>query len=116
MARRIAVYCGSQVGADPVFAAAAEAVGRAIIEAGCELVYGGGAVGLMGVVADAALAAGGRVIGVIPYGLASREIAHAGVSELIRVETMHQRKAQIEELSDAFLALPGGLGTLDELF
>ena len=91
-------------------------MGRALARADIELVYGGGAVGLMGVVADAVMAAGGRVIGVIPSGLFSREVAHPAISELHHTATMHERKALMYELSDAFIALPGGLGTLDELF
>ena len=111
----ICVFCGAGVGRDPSYVAAATDVGTALAERGIELIYGGGRLGLMGAVADAALAAGGRVIGVIPIGLVDRELAHAGVSELRIVNTLHERKAVMAELADAFLALPGGLGTLEEL-
>ncbi|MFN0030475.1 MAG: TIGR00730 family Rossman fold protein [Acidimicrobiales bacterium] len=114
--RRVGVFCGSSSGADPVYAAAAAAMGQALAQGGIDLVYGGGAVGLMGVVADSVMAAGGRVIGVIPSGLFSREVAHVAISELHHTATMHERKALMYELSDAFVAMPGGLGTLDELF
>lgn len=114
--RRVGVFCGSGTGADPLYARAATDMGRALATAGIELVYGGGAVGLMGVVADSVMASGGRVIGVIPSGLFSREVAHGAISELHHTATMHERKALMYELSDAFVALPGGLGTLDELF
>ncbi len=114
--KRICVFCGSSSGTDPVYEDAAVVMGTALAEAGIELVYGGGAVGLMGVVADAAMAAGGRVIGVIPKGLFSREVGHDAISEMHHTATMHERKALMYELSDAFIALPGGLGTLDELF
>jgi uncharacterized protein (TIGR00730 family) len=110
------VFCGSSTGADPAFAAAAEALGRALATTGRRLVYGGASVGLMRVVADAALGAGGEVIGVMPRSLVDREIAHAGLTELRIVTSMHERKAVMGELSNAFVALPGGLGTLDELF
>lgn len=113
---RVCVYCGSSHGADPVFAASAEAFGRAVARRHLTLVYGGGLVGLMGRVADAALSAGGRVVGVIPAGLVRREIAHRGLSDLHVVATMHERKARMADLSDAFVALPGGMGTLDEMF
>ncbi len=113
--KRIAVYCGSNAGRGGVYLGAARAFGRALAERGLGLVYGGGRVGLMGAVADAALAAGGEVVGVIPDGLARRELAHRGLSDLRVVSTMHERKALMAELSDAFVALPGGLGTLDEL-
>jgi uncharacterized protein (TIGR00730 family) len=109
------VFCGASSGNDPRYAAAAAVVGERLARSGIQLVYGGGRLGLMGTVADAALAAGGRVVGVIPRGLVDRELAHAGVSELRIVDTLHQRKALMAELSDAFLALPGGLGTLEEL-
>jgi hypothetical protein len=114
--RRIAVYCGSGAGARPAYAEAARALGRALGERGIGLVFGGGHVGLMGVVADAALAAGAEVIGVIPQALVDRELAHRGVTELRVVGTMHQRKALMADLAGGFVALPGGLGTLDELF
>ncbi|MFT3665834.1 TIGR00730 family Rossman fold protein [Piscinibacter sp.] len=112
----VCVYCGSRDGDDPAFAAAAHAVGRGIAERGWQLVYGGGRAGLMGRVADAALAAGGRVVGVIPRSLMEREVGHAGLSELHVVDTMHQRKRLMAERSDAFVALPGGIGTFEELF
>jgi uncharacterized protein (TIGR00730 family) len=111
----VAVFCGSSPGGDPVYAETASAVGRTLAGRGMGIVYGGGHVGLMGTVADAALAAGGRVTGVIPRSLHEREVAHAAVSELIVVETMHERKAIMAERSDAFLALPGGPGTLEEI-
>jgi len=112
----ICIYCGSRSGDDPAFAAAARAVGRAIGERGWRLVYGGGRVGLMGEVADAALAAGATVIGVIPRALMAREHGHRGLDELIVVDTMHERKRLMAEHSDAFIALPGGIGTFEELF
>jgi len=113
--QRVCVYCGSSHGADPAFGDAADTFGRALARRGITLVYGGGLVGLMGRVADAALAEGGRVIGVIPAGLVRREVAHRGLSDLHVVSTMHERKARMAELSDAFVALPGGMGTLDEM-
>ena len=113
--RRVAVFCGSAFGKNPAFRAEATALGAAIAKAGLGLVYGGACRGLMGVVADAALAAGGEVIGVLPDALSGREIAHNGLTSLELVPTMHERKARIHELSDAILALPGGYGTLDEL-
>jgi len=113
---RVCVFCGSSMGARPAYAEAARSLGRLLAERGVGLVYGGASVGLMGVIADAALAAGGEVIGVIPRSLVDREIAHAGLSELRVVTTMHERKAAMAELSEAFVALPGGLGTLEELF
>ena len=112
----IAVFCGSSNGSDPAFAAAAGDVGTLLAGERITLVYGGGSVGLMGVLADAALAAGGRVVGVIPRALWEREIGHRGLSEIHVVETMHERKARMASLADAFLALPGGLGTLEEMF
>lgn len=114
--RSICVFCGSRPGADPSFMAAAEELGRAISGRGLTLVYGGARVGLMGAVANAALAAGGRVVGVIPKALVSKEIAHDELSELFLTETMHDRKDRMIALSDAFVALPGGFGTYDELF
>lgn len=111
----VCVYCGSSFGAQPAYRAAAEEMGRTIAGAGLDLVYGGGSVGLMGVVADAALAAGGRVVGIIPRGLFRTEVAHPGLTELIEVTSMHERKMAMFERSDAFVALPGGLGTLEEL-
>jgi uncharacterized protein (TIGR00730 family) len=113
--RRVAVFCGSALGRDPAFRAEAAALGAAIAKAGWGLVYGGACRGLMGAVADAALAGGGEVIGVLPDVLQGRELAHLGLTALENVPTMHERKARIHELSDAILALPGGYGTLDEL-
>ena len=113
--RRVAVFCGSALGTNPAFRAEATALGAAIGNAGLGLVYGGASRGLMGAVADAALAAGGEVIGVLPEVLNGREIAHTRLTSLELVRTMHERKARIHELSDAILVLPGGFGTLDEL-
>lgn len=112
----LAVYCGSRLGDSPQFAAAAQALGEALGRHGDTLVYGGGRVGLMGIVADATLAAGGRVVGVIPQALMAREVGHRGLNELIVVETMHERKQAMAERADAFVALPGGIGTLEELY
>lgn len=114
--RSVCVYCGSSFGSDERFAAAARRLGEKLAAEGRTLVYGGGCVGLMGVLADAALAAGGTVIGVIPQTLVDREVAHHGVSELRIVTSMHERKALMADLSDGFIALPGGIGTLEELF
>ena len=113
--RRVAVYCGSAEGNNPVFLAEARALGAAIAAAGLGLVYGGASVGLMGAVADAALAGGAEVIGVLPDVLAGKEIAHGRLTRLELVSTMHERKARMAELADAFLILPGGFGTLEEL-
>ncbi|MBI4606309.1 MAG: TIGR00730 family Rossman fold protein [Planctomycetes bacterium] len=113
--KRVCVFCGSSSGARPEYAAAAGALGAAIARRGLELVYGGGSVGLMGIAADAALAAGGRVVGVIPRALATKELMHTGLQDLRIVSTMHERKALMVELTDAFVALPGGLGTIEEL-
>ena len=113
--RSLCVFCGSSLGTRPEYSAAAVEVGRLLAERGIRLVYGAGNVGLMGVLADAALAAGGEVIGVIPQMLVDRELAHRGLTDLRIVGTMHERKALMAELSDAFLALPGGLGTFEEL-
>jgi uncharacterized protein (TIGR00730 family) len=113
--RRVAVYCGSADGNDPAFLAEARALGTAIAKAGMGVVYGGANIGLMGAVADAALAAGAEVIGVLPEVLAGREIAHTGLTRLESVATMHLRKARMVALADAFLNLPGGYGTLDEM-
>jgi len=113
--KRICVFCGSSPGSDPRHGEAARALGRTLAGRGLELVYGGGSVGLMGMVADAALGAGGRVIGVIPQVLQIRELAHRGLTDLRVVGSMHERKALMAELSDAFIALPGGMGTLEEL-
>ncbi len=112
----LCVFCGSRFGADPAFAVAARAVGAEIGRRGWQLVYGGGRVGLMGVVADAALAAGAPVVGIIPRTLMEREVGHAALTELHVVETMHERKQLMAERSDAFVALPGGIGTFEELF
>ncbi len=112
---RVCVYCGSSPGDDPRFVAAARGFATALAQAGIGVVYGGGRVGLMGAVADAALAAGGEVIGIIPRFLEDREIAHGGV-DLRVVESMHERKAMMAEVSDAFVALPGGFGTFEEFF
>ncbi|MGH8998483.1 MAG: TIGR00730 family Rossman fold protein [Acidimicrobiia bacterium] len=112
--RRVCVFCGSSPGARPEYLAAARAMGEALAAEGIGTVYGGGSVGLMGVVADAALSGGGEVIGVIPADMAVREIAHHGVTDLRVVGSMHERKALMYDLSDGFVALPGGLGTLEE--
>jgi uncharacterized protein (TIGR00730 family) len=113
--RSLCVYCGSSMGRDPAYREAAAAVGTLMAANGVRLVYGGGAVGLMGVVADAVMAGGGEVFGVIPKGLFSNEVGHQGITELVEVDSMHQRKQRMAEEADAFLALPGGLGTLEEL-
>jgi uncharacterized protein (TIGR00730 family) len=113
--KRICVFCGASAGRDHRFAEAARELGRTLADGQLTLVYGGGSVGLMGVLADAVLAAGGQVIGVIPQVLRIRELAHRGLSELEVVGSMHERKARMAELSDGFVALPGGMGTLDEL-
>ncbi|MFT4298119.1 MAG: TIGR00730 family Rossman fold protein [Aeromicrobium sp.] len=113
--KAVTVFCGSRFGTDPAYEQAAVEVGRTLAEQGITLVYGGGRVGLMGTVADAALAAGGEVVGVIPQSLDEREVAHQGLSELHVVETMHERKAIMAERADAFVALPGGMGTLEEI-
>ncbi|WP_028452429.1 LOG family protein [Chitinilyticum aquatile] len=114
--KKVAVFCGARSGHDPVHAEAARALGRELAARGLTLVYGGGNVGLMGEVASAALDAGGEVIGVIPQFMALRELAYAACTDLIVVDSMHTRKAKMAELADAFIALPGGLGTFDELF
>ena len=114
--RAVCVFCGSSPGGDPAYLAAAQAMGAAVAERGLALVYGGAKVGLMGAVADAALAAGGRVIGVLPQALMIKEIGHPGLSQLEVVGSMHERKARMAELSDGFVALPGGAGTLEEIF
>jgi len=113
---RICVFCASTHGVRPEYAEGARALGRALVDGGHSLVYGGGNVGLMGVVADAVMAAGGEVTGVIPHTLMAREIGHTGVTTLHVVDSMHERKAQMADLSDAFVALPGGVGTFEELF
>jgi uncharacterized protein (TIGR00730 family) len=115
LVRRVAVYCGSAVGSNPAYLAEARALGAAIAAAGLGLVYGGTNIGLMGAVADAALAGGAHAIGVLPELLAGREIAHDGLTQLELVPSMHERKARMAELADAFLVLPGGYGTLEEL-
>ena len=112
---RICVYCGSSAGRDPAYAEAARALGRTLAGRGIGLVYGGGHVGLMGAVADATLEAGGDVYGVMPQALVDREIAHEGLTELVVVDSMHERKARMADLADGFVALPGGFGTLEEL-
>jgi uncharacterized protein (TIGR00730 family) len=112
----VCVFCGSSHGAHPDYEAAARDLGAALAEAGERVVYGGASVGLMGALADAALEAGGEVVGVIPQSLVDREIAYRGLSDLHVVQTLHERKARMAELADAFVALPGGAGTLEELF
>ncbi|MBQ0931975.1 TIGR00730 family Rossman fold protein [Ideonella sp. 4Y16] len=112
----VCVYCGSRHGVRPEYTTAARAMGQAIGERGWRLVYGGGNVGLMGEVADATLAAGGTVLGVIPERLLQREVGHHGLTELVVVQNMHQRKMRMAEEADAFVALPGGIGTFEELF
>ena len=114
--KRICVFCGSAVGNQPVYREVAVAMGSLLARRGIGLVYGGGHVGLMGVVADACLSAGGEVVGVIPQALADREIAHARLTELHVVDSMHTRKAMMADLSDAFIAMPGGVGTFEEFF
>lgn len=114
--RRIAVYCGSNDGARPAYVDAARALGTLLATEGVCVVYGGGRSGLMGALADAAMAAGGEVIGVMPHGLVQREVAHRGLTALHIVDSMHERKAMIAELADAFIAMPGGIGTFEELF
>ena len=113
---RLAVYCGSATGGDQLYADAARATGEAMAALGIDLVYGGGKLGLMGIVADAVIAGGGRTYGVIPEALVDLEVAHTGLTELHKVAGMHERKAKMTELADGFLVLPGGIGTLDELF
>ena len=114
--KSICVYCGSNAGNNPVYAERAQALGARIAAEGLQLVYGGGNVGLMGIVADAVLAHGGEVVGVIPEQLVQWEVAHKGVTRLEVVANMHERKARMFDLADAFVALPGGFGTLDEMF
>ena len=113
---RVAVFCGSNPGTDPVYAEAAAALGRTLAERGIGLVYGGGAVGLMGIVADAVLAGGGEVVGVIPQLLWDKEVGHRGLTELLVVASMHERKLAMADRADAFIGLPGGVGTFEELF
>ncbi len=112
--RSVAVFCGSRVGDDPRFRAAAVALGDGMAQAGLRLVFGGGRIGLMGILADAVRRGGGQATGVIPEFLMRREVAHDGLTELIVTDSMHSRKQRMFEMSDAFVALPGGLGTLDE--
>lgn len=114
--RRVCIFCGSSFGANPEYQNAAESFARLLATNGIGVVYGGASVGLMGAVADAALAAGGEVIGVLPHSMMAREIGHNGLTELHLVDTLHERKAMMAELSDAFVALPGGLGTFEEIF
>ena len=114
--QRICVFCGSRSGLDPQHVEAASAVGTTLARHGIGIVYGGASIGVMGALANAALAAGGEVIGVIPRSLFERETAHTGLTELRVVDTMHERKAMMADLSDAFVTLPGGIGTLEELF
>ncbi|MEM5342751.1 TIGR00730 family Rossman fold protein [Paraburkholderia azotifigens] len=114
--KAVCVYCGSSDGAKPLYRDAAKAFGRALVAANLSLVYGGGKVGLMGVIADEVMAAGGRAIGVIPELLVNKEVGHNGLSELHVVPDMHHRKKMMADLSDAFVAMPGGAGTLEELF
>jgi uncharacterized protein (TIGR00730 family) len=114
--KSVTVFCGSSSGSENVYSAAAEFLGTSLAEQKIRLIYGGAKVGLMGIIADAVLKAGGEVVGVIPRFLRSKEIAHEGLSELILVETMHERKTKMHELSDGVIALPGGFGTLEELF
>jgi hypothetical protein len=114
--KRLAVYCGSATGTDPAFADVTRATAEAMVKSGVDLVYGGGRLGLMGLVADSMLELGGKVYGVIPDALVNLEVAHTGITELIHVPNMHERKAKMTDLADAFIALPGGIGTFDELF
>lgn len=113
---RIAVFCGSSLGRTPRYEEQARELAAALLEQNIDLVFGGGRVGLMGVIADAVMAGGGRVYGVIPRGLSDREVAHQSLTSLEIVDDMHQRKARMAELADGFIALPGGVGTLEELF
>lgn len=114
--KSVAVYCGSSIGANPLYAQQAQALGAALAAQGLTLVYGGGRVGLMGTIADAVLAAGGQVVGVIPDFLHAKEVSHTGCTELHIVGSMHERKLLMAERADAFVAMPGGYGTLEELF
>ena len=114
--KRLAVYCGSAAGSDPRFAEAARELGRVMVERDLELIYGGGRLGLMGIIADTVINAGGTAYGVIPRALVDKEVAHTGLTDLYTVTTMHERKAKMTELCDAFVCLPGGIGTLDEMF
>lgn len=114
--KRLAIYCGSATPTDPIYIESARMVGRTLAERGIGVVYGGGRLGLMGAVADAALEAGGEVIGVIPDALVNAEVAHCGCTSLHTVQTMHQRKQLFTDLSDGFISIPGGVGTMDELW
>ena len=114
--KSIAIFCGSALGSEQIFSETAQMVGKTLAEKGKTLVYGGGRSGLMGIVADSALAAGRQVIGVIPNALVDRELAHTGLTELHVVQNMHERKTKMAELSDGFIAMPGGAGTLEEIF
>jgi len=114
--QRVCVFCGSSTGNKPEYAVGARELGLVLAKQNIDLVYGGGHVGLMGIVADAAMSAGAKAIGIIPRCLADKEVAHKGLTELKVVHTMHERKAQMSELSDGFIAMPGGFGTLEELF
>jgi uncharacterized protein (TIGR00730 family) len=114
--RSLAVFCGSRVGINPAYAEAGRALGRGMAEAGIRLVYGGARIGIMGVIADAVLAGGGTVLGVIPEFLTQLEVAHQGVNEMVITDSMHTRKLRLYDESDAFLTMPGGLGTFDETF
>ena len=114
--KTLVVYCGSSDDVPPVYLEAARAMGAALVQRGLTLIFGGGRTGLMGAVADAALAAGGRVIGILPHQFNTPVLAHGGLSEMVLVDSMHERKARMAEMGDAFVALPGGFGTLEELF
>jgi len=113
---RVAIYCASNDGTRPAYVATARALGQLLATRGIAVVYGGGRTGLMGALADAAIAAGGEVIGVMPHGLVEREVAHRGITALHVVDSMHERKAMIADLADAFITMPGGIGTLEEFF
>ena len=114
--KNICVYCGSNVGSDPIYAEQAAVLGQVMVERGLGLVYGGSRVGLMGAIADAVLAAGGRAVGVIPEALMKKELAHKGLTELHVVQSMHERKTLMADRADGFIAMPGGVGTLEEIF
>ena len=114
--KSVTIFCGSSNGTDPVYRSRAVSLGQILANEGIEVIYGGAKVGLMGAVADAVLSAGGKVTGIIPRFLRSKEIAHEGLTKLVMVESMHERKTQMHELSDGIIALPGGFGTLEELF
>ena len=113
--RSVTVYCGSTAGADPAYAEGTRALARLLVASGIRIVYGGGALGLMGILADTAMEAGGEVVGIMPQALIDREIAHRGLKDMRVVGSMHERKALMADLADAFIALPGGIGTLEEL-